>query len=746
MPSLAITGGLPVRILPLRVGVMTVGRSSEADLELPHAEISRQHCRITWDEKECRVEDLGSRSGTRINGELISSITRLLPGDVLGLGQVTLRLDIGAPQGPAAGTGMGSPTGQAPENGQPIRRILLKDGLLLGRDSHCDVRLNDPTVSRRHCQITSEPDRGWLVHDLQSGSGSFVNGRRFDQHALILGDRLQVGPFCFQFDGLFLNRIDNASGGALDAESVGTRAGGQNILAGVSLHIAPSQFIGILGPSGAGKSTLLHVLAGLRQPDTGSVFVDGRNVYHPESRPSFGFVPQDDIVHPELTVTEAFRFAAQLRLAKHTPQAELEKLLSQTLEQLGLQERAHTPVARLSGGQRKRVSVGVELLAKPSVLFLDEPTSGLDPGTEFQLMELLRHLADTGCTVICTTHVMENAYLMDQIVVLMQGGLVFKGTPKEARERFDVPKLQRLYDKLLSRTAADWRRDHPSEPLPPRKKPAPLPPHSTRPAALPILLRRQWTILRADPRNFVILLGQPLLIGALVSWVTDERSLVMFFAYLATLWFGCSNAAQELVKERPVFIRERLVGVGPHPYLGSKLFFLSAITLLQAALLYGATLLGEGSQDGSMGWQAAALGGTALAAVGIGTAISAYARTVLQAVMVVPLLLIPQIVFSGYTVPASDMTPAVARVSRCMPSFSAQTMMDTSFLWKKQLQGNTISDHAQSYRNLDPERELTSRDTFERSGPALRALLCLLLWTLVSYWASWIALRRGTAR
>jgi hypothetical protein len=243
----------------------------------------------------------------------------------------------------------------------------------------------------------------------------------------------------------------------------------------------------------------------------------------------------------------------------------------------------------------------------------------------------------------------------------------------------------------------------------------------------------------------VILLGQPLLIGALVSWVTDERSLVMFFAYLATLWFGCSNAAQELVKERPVFIRERLVGVGPHPYLGSKLFFLSAITLLQAALLYGATLLGEGSQDGSMGWQAAALGGTALAAVGIGTAISAYARTVLQAVMVVPLLLIPQIVFSGYTVPASDMTPAVARVSRCMPSFSAQTMMDTSFLWKKQLQGNTISDHAQSYRNLDPDRELTSRDTFERSGPALRALICLLLWTLGTYFASWFALRRRSS-
>lgn len=744
MPYLVVTGGIPVQVLNLSVGVHTMGRSSEADLELQHVEVSRKHCRLTWDGKDCRVEDLGSRSGTRINGALIFSITQLLPGDILGLGQVTLRFDVGAP--PGAHPGDRIPPCQALVKGLPARQIHLKETVLFGRDAHCDVQLSDPTVSRRHCQITWQPDRGWLIHDLQSGSGTFVNGRRFDQHALILGDRLQMGPFCFQFDGLFLNRIENASGGTLDADRLGARAGGQRLLEGISLRIAPSEFVGILGPSGAGKSSLLHVLAGLRTPDTGNVFIDGRNVHHPDSKHSFGFVPQDDIVHPELTVFEAFRFAARLRLAKHTPPAELNKLLLQTLEQLGLQGRAHTPVARLSGGQRKRVSVGVELLAKPSVLFLDEPTSGLDPGTEFQLMELLRHLADTGCTVICTTHVMENAYLMDQLVVLLEGRLVFKGTPKETREHFQVTKLQLLYDKLLTRPAVDWHRDQRSQPDPLRKAPEQSIARSARPFALPILLHRQWTILRADARNFVILLGQPLLIGALVSWVTDERSLVMFFAYLATLWFGCSNAAQELVKERPVFIRERLVGVGPHPYLGSKLIFLSAITLLQAALIYGTTCLGEGSQDGSMGWQSAALAATALAAVGIGTMISAYARTVLQAVMVVPLLLIPQIVFSGYTVPASDMTPAVARISRCMPSFSAQTLMDTSFLWKKQLQGNTISDHAQSYRNLDPDRELTSRDTFERSGPALQALVCLLLWTLGTYFASWFALRRGTGR
>ena len=188
---------------------------------------------------------------------------------------------------------------------------------------------------------------------------------------------------------------------------------------------------------------------------------------------------------------------------------------------------------------------------------------------------------------------------------------------------------------------------------------------SAPPHALPILLRRQWAILLSDWRNFLILLGQPLIIAALVCWVSDERALILFFAYLATLWFGCSNAAQEIVKEIAIYRRERLIGIGAHSYLTAKFLFLSVVSALQALIIYGCSLWFEGGRDGAVWWQLAALFGTALAGVGIGSAISALARSVMQAVMIVPLVLIPLIVFSGYTVTPAQMKRSVAGSTRC---------------------------------------------------------------------------------
>ena len=195
----------------------------------------------------------------------------------------------------------------------------------------------------------------------------------------------------------------------------------------------------------------------MRAPERGAVFVDGEDIYSGHDPRSFGFVPQEDIVHPELTVSEALRFSARLRLPAHTPPLEIQKLILQTIDQLGLRAHAAKSISQLSGGQRKRVSVGVELLARPSILFLDEPSSGLDPATEFQLMELLRDLADTGCTIVCTTHVMENAYLMDQLIVLVGGCLAFQGSAQSAREYFGVPKLTALYDRLGEQPPKHWQ-------------------------------------------------------------------------------------------------------------------------------------------------------------------------------------------------------------------------------------------------------------------------------------------------
>jgi len=747
---LAVTSGLPARVFPLPEGSTIAGRSAECELELGHVEISRQHCRFTWDGNTCILEDLGSARGTQVNGARIENSVTLNPGDQVGIGPVIIVFGLGENSITGASRGKVAPAAasQMLVFGKPADRIEVDRSLTFGREPGIDVVLNDPGVSRRHASAAPGERGGIVVTDLNSTAGSFVNGHRFDTHELTIGDRLQIGPFCFQFDGHSLNRVANAAGGTIRVDHIFMRSGTLTILDDIALTIPSSRFVGIIGPSGAGKSSLLTTTSGLRAPQGGAVIVNGKDIYSGHEVESFGFVPQDDIVHAELTVDQALRFSARLRLPANTPHREMDKLILQTMDQLGLRPHARKLISRLSGGQRKRVSVGVELLAKPAILFLDEPSSGLDPATEFQLMELLRDLADTGCTIVCTTHVMENAYLMDQLIVLVGGCLAFQGSAQATREYFGVEKLTGLYERLADRPPKEWQGAFLERPATPEEAPPPAatPVRTSRPArhafALPILLARQWAILSSDWRNFALLLGQPLIIAALVAWVSKDFALVMFFAYLATMWFGCSNAAQEIVREIAIYRRERLVGVGAHSYLLSKFLFLITITALQALLLYGAVLLGEGKHDGSFLLQIGALFGVSIAAVGIGSAISALARSVMQAVMFVPLIIIPQILFSGYTVASTDMSHSVLFVSRLTPTFCAQTVMDTSFLWQRELSGELISDHHQSYRNLDPNREFSTGDIFNKKRPAVRGLLGCLCWGIFTYALAWFTLKK----
>lgn len=759
---LAVIAGLPVKVFRLATGSFVLGRAPEADFRLDHFEISRRHCRVTWDGAACAIEDLQSRWGTRVDNLAIAGRAVLKPGDIIALGCVTLLFETGEPPADAELARLGGSASEAGAaaavlfRGEKTERIELDEHVTFGRDPGSDVALNAPAVSRHHALIRRAPrEAGFRVLDLQSSAGSFVNGRRFDEHDLVIGDRLQIGPFFFTFEGRALRCVSPVSGGRVAAREISKRANGRAILDRVSLEIAPSRFAGIIGPSGAGKSTLLEILAGMKTPDSGAVFVDGADVSSAESghRRAFGYVPQEDIVHRELTVGEALRFAAALRLGRlsreKVPALELQKLVLQTMDQLGLRDRANTRIGDLSGGQRKRVSVAVELLARPPVLFLDEPTSGLDPATEFKLMELLRELADRACTVVCTTHVMENVYLMDQLAVLMSGVAVFHGAPQEAREFFGVSRLSGLYDRLEEKPALAWRAEWESRAE--SRMPAVPAAASARGGAGPrraifgglgILLARQLAILRSDWRNAAILAGQPVLLAALVSWVTDDAALALFFAYIATLWFGCSNAAQEIVRELPIYRRERVVGVSRLAYLMSKGLFLGAVTAAQALAFYLCLQIGERGLDGAALWQCAALLGTALAAVSIGTVISALARSVMQAVLAVPLALIPLILFSGYTVPANEMRPSVAAVSSWMPTFAAQTCMDTSFLWGKRLDHQTLGSHWTSFRNLNRTRPpLRTGETFLRAGPGLAALATQLAWVAAGGAAALLALR-----
>ena len=310
--------------------------------------------------------------------------------------------------------------------------IRLRDGLILGRGADASAILPDASVSRRHA-VLRQTESGWRVEDLGSRSGSFLNGRLFKAEELVFGDLLRIGPFSLRFDGRALEEAAGTTGARLDARELKKSAQGVPVLSDVSLSVTPCQFVGVIGPSGAGKSTLLDALCALRPADSGLVMVDGADLYvnYEALRQELGYVPQDDIVPLELSIEQALYFSARLRLPRGTPAAEMRKLVWHTMRLLGLEKRAGTPVGKLSGGQRKRVSVGAELLCRPRLMFLDEPTSGLDPAAEFRLMESLRHLAATGCTILCTTHVMGNAFLFDRLAVMCGGRLVFFGEPAE---------------------------------------------------------------------------------------------------------------------------------------------------------------------------------------------------------------------------------------------------------------------------------------------------------------------------
>ena len=633
--------------------------------------------------------------------------------------------------GPALSRDAPTATGLAP--------IPLRDGLVLGRGAEADSILPDNAVSRRHAALHRTAD-GWRIEDLHSRSGSFLNGRLFQNEELVFGDLLRIGPFNFRFDGRSLRETSGVTGARLDARNLSKTAGGVVILSDVSLSVEPCQFIGVIGPSGAGKSTLLDALCALRPAQAGTVRLDGADLYknYESLREELGYVPQDDIVPLELAVEDALFYSARLRLPGGTPTAEIRRLVRHTLERLGLGERARTPVGKLSGGQRKRVSVGAELLCRPRLMFLDEPTSGLDPAAEFRLMESLRHLATTGCSILCTTHVMGNAYLFDRLAVMYGGRLVFFGEPNEALRYFNVERLTELYDRLDERAAKDWPPHEETSSAPTWEM---TPQRQKRGAALPILLLRQWSILRADWKNLILILGQPIFIGILVTWVSHDPSLVLFFAYIATLWFGCGNAAQEIVKELPMFRRERLIGLGRHEYLLAKFISLGRITIVQSLLLYGVMQLFAWGIGGSPALQIPGLIMTSLAAVGIGLTISAWSRSILQAVMLVPLVLIPQILFSGFTPPAGDMKTGPYVISRVMPSAAVQSVMDVSLLWGKKISGAMRVDYPAAFANLNRDKSMKNGRVFENTGPARWGLLALGGWALVSYWAAWSGLR-----
>src|ERR1700677_3598293 len=313
-------------------------------------------------------------------------------------------------------------------------------------------------------------------------------------------------------------------------ERSGTPGGARKILQELSLSIEPCELVAIAGGSGAGKTTLLEILAGLQPPSSGEVRHDGvvRSARaRTDSR--IGYVPQDDIIHLEMPLRRTLRYAARLRLPAGTSAAEADRIAEETLDDLDLADRAEVAIRALSGGQRKRASIAVELLTRPRIFFLDEPTSGLDPSTAADVMRLLRRVTQRGVTVVLTTHEPAGIDKCDRVVFLARDGhLACTGSPTEARRYFEVNDLAEVYVRLAvehtpqiwAKRFADSRGKFGNRPVPARY---PLP--ATRSDVKRASVIRQWWLLTRRNvdvlfRNrlpLAVLLGSPVLVTAMMA-------------------------------------------------------------------------------------------------------------------------------------------------------------------------------------------------------------------------------------
>ncbi len=703
-PELHLTAGASPARCDLPEGETVLGRDPTSPFLLESRTVSRRHARFVRNGDEVTVEDLGSAYGTFVNSAPATGPTRLSPGDELLIGGATIVYAVRFEADASTQSHVDHPdfiahgaTSAPKVKGTSADAIPLTGRrLTFGRAPDRDVVLPHAMISLKHALLEAR-DGGHLLSDTGSRTGTFVNGKAIIRAKLEPGDRVQFGPFLFRFEGDTLRRVIQVSSLGVLASRLTQKAGAITLVDDVSLVFQPGEFVGLLGPSGAGKSTLLDALNGMRPAKSGRVLINGEPLYqqYERLRHLIGYVPQDDIIHAELTSRQALTYAGRLRLPPDATAGELAKLVVETLDALDLTPRADVLIRRLSGGQRKRASVGVELLSKPGILFLDEPTSGLDPATESRLMRKFRQLADQGRTVVCTTHVMENVDLFDKVVVLAPGGrLAYFGPPLEAKSYFGIAKFTLLYDRLEEKSPPDWQKQYREsalgrELLAPAmgggdgaaipKRPTAAAPASSALGQWSVLTRRFAAILRSDKPNLVLLAAQPLVIAGLIALVCREMPLIFFLLVVAALWFGCSTAAQQIVKERSIYRRERMVNLRLDCYVLSKFPLLALISVAQCLLMLGIIWLCRG-REGDPVIQVAALTLASWCGVALGLIISALASNADKAMAVVPLVLMPQIVLAGALVALPDMNAPTRFASHLMASKWANQALDIGLL------------------------------------------------------------------
>ena len=727
-------------------GDTSIGRGTENDLIFDDDETSRLHAIITFAQNKIQISDTGSTNGTYLDRMPLTPRQKypVKIGQFIEIGHHTLYIetpDIVGVMHSASGTmvmpgeagslrdlGAAVPAGdpktmldmEVPVAQTSVRTMNLDghDKVTIGRASDNQVVLNHPLVSRYHA-ILERMGKRFVIKDLRSSNGIFVNEQKIEREAYLKDwDQIRIGPYVFVLSGQQLQgQIEE--GIRIDASNINqVVSSGLNLLKDISLTMEPNEFVALVGMSGAGKSTFMNAISGYWPASHGQVLVNGINLYdhYDMFRDDIGYVPQKDIVHAELTPQSALDFVAQLRMPPDTTKQERQAVVAEVLRDLDLTERKDIPISRLSGGQLKRVSIGVELLTKPRLFFLDEPTSGLDPGTEYDMMKLMRRLADQGRTIILITHATKNVMMCDKVIFLARGGnMAFYGAPEDALAYFDHYRTDRErrekdmeFDDIYrilndeSRGAPEsWRERYLQSQVYANLSGRSIS-HTTQVASAGMTQAgklqgskkrvsslRQFKVLSA--RNLKILVADKISLGLMVAlapviglmdfiWGNDLYDPIVGDASkIVTLWFmmalitvlvGAISSVREIVKEVDIYKRERAVNLKILPYVMSKLWVGVVLALYQAGvLLLFRILFVQPSVPGSSAYIALyiTLFLSTLCGYLVGLAISSLAPNQNSAMMLIIVVLIPQFLFAGALLPL-DLIPGGEQISMMMPT------------------------------------------------------------------------------
>lgn len=625
--------------------------------------VSRNHGQIVVQGSSCMLFDNNSTNGLRVNG-IRRPRANVKPGDVVTIGK--------------------------PDDGKACVMMLFsydhsrwhhyslagKDSVTLGRVQGNDIVLALPAVSAHHATLERYSGGQWVITDRNSYNGVFVNGLPVARQAVVKpGDMVALAnAHLVLHDNELLYNLKTDGVDIVARHLIRTcksRGKDRVITDDVSLHIEPGEFVAIVGGSGAGKTTLLNELNGIVPATKGSVEINGIDLYtnYGLLKNSIGYVPQQDIVYDNLRLIDMLNYAAELRMPPDTTKAERRARAMEVLELLGLEHEVNNYVKSLSGGQRKRASIAVELLADPKLLFLDEPTSGLDPGIERNLMATLANMAHAGRTIVLVTHTTQSIELCDRVVMMGNGGrLCFSGDPKEACRHFGVKDFVDIYDCLSdrdqSRKWADEQR-YTSRPMPDLPKDGGKP--AVRLKKNPPFFAQLWTLSRRmthlmvnDLQRLALLILQAPLLGWLIGLVggdecfnvLESTQACLFAMCCAAFWMGILDSIQEICKERPILQREYAGGLNLFAYIISKVLVMGVLCLMQTALLLAAFVLVRGLPDETLFNPTVEMFVSnfmmSFSAMCLGLAVSALVKNSDRALALAPILIMPQVLFSGF--------------------------------------------------------------------------------------------------